>query len=82
VPVIGRDGLLRLVEWAERLRPCLESGGRPQPGASPPHGACEESFEDGVVDIVPGGEQERGSGVTDHAPGAVGGGAGGGEDRG
>ena len=76
-PVIGREGLLRLVEWAERLRARdLEGGGaswRARTWASFPHGGAEERPGDGAVDVVSGGGPERCSGITGHAPGASGG---------
>ena len=82
-PVIGKEGLLRLVEWAERLRSGdSEARERSQTGASSPDGGAEQIPGDRVVDVVPGGEPGRGSGITEHAPGAVGGWAGGGGDRG
>ena len=86
-PIIGREGLLRLVEWAERLRAReLEGGGalwRARTWASSPDGGADESSGEGVVEVFSGGEPERCSGVTEHAPGAAGGlgRAGGGGDR-
>src|SRR5262249_59990380 len=87
-PIIGREGLLRLVERAERLRARgLEGGGaswRARTWASSPHGGADESSGQGSVDVVSGGGPEGCSGVTGHAPGAVGGlgRASGGGDRG
>ncbi len=73
-PVIGREGLLRLVEWAERL----QGGGWGEGGASWPARAssvdgADEGLGEGTVDVVAGGEPERRSEVVEHAPGAVGG---------
>ena len=76
-PIIGREGLLQLAEWAERLRARGLEGGRAswrvRTWASSPHGGADESLGEGTVDVVSGGEPERCSGVTEHAPGAVGG---------
>jgi len=86
-PVIGREGLLRLVEWAERLRGRgWGEGGASWPArASSLDGSAEEGPGEGIVGVVSGGEPERGSEVVEHALGAVGGGGcagGSGVDRG
>ncbi len=87
-PVIGREGLLRLVEWAGRLRAReLEGGGTSGAAgarASSPDDGADEDPGDGTVDIVSGGDPERHSGIAEHASGAAGGlaWAGGGGDRG
>src|SRR6266550_1731646 len=87
-PVIGREGLLRLVEWAGRLR-ARDPEGRGASGAvrtraSSPDDGADEGPGDGTVDVVSGGDPERHSGIAKHAPGAAGGlaQAGGGGDRG
>ena len=86
-PVIGREGLLRLVEWAEQLRARDLGGGGSwmvQTRASSADGGADESPGKGIVDVVSGGEPEGRSGVAEHARGAAGGPgrAGGGGDRG
>src|SRR2546421_6250460 len=87
-PVIGREGLLRLVEWAGQLRARNPAGGG-APGtararASSPDGGADECSGRGAVEVVSGGEPERHSGIAEHAPGALGGlgRAGGGRSRG
>ena len=87
-PVVGREGLLRLVEWAGRLRARDLAGGGAsstvRARASSADGGAEECPGKGVVDVVSGGEPEGRSGVTEHALGAAGGvgRADGGGDRG
>jgi len=87
-PVIGREGLLRLVEWAEQLRACGPGGAGPsgtvRARASSSDGGADECSGRGAVEVVSGGEPERHSGIAEHAPGAAGGlaRAGGGGDRG
>ena len=74
-PVIGREGLLRLVEWAGRLRARDPEGGEAARAAraSSPDDGAGEGPEDGTVDVVSGGDPERRSGIAEHAPGAAGG---------
>src|SRR6185437_7179898 len=87
VPVIGREGLLRMVEWAERLRACDFEAGEASQGVrtreSSSDGGGEGNPRDGAVDVVSGGEPERGPGAAEHAPGTAGGGgrSGGGSRR-
>ena len=71
-PVIGREGLLRLVEWAGRLQALDPERGEAARASSPDDGA-DEGPEDGTVDVVSGGNTERHSGIAEHAPGAAGG---------
>ena len=82
-PVIGREGLLRLVEWAGQLRARDPEGGEAARASSPDDGADECSGR-GAVDVVSGGNPERRPGIAEHAPGAAGGlaHAGGGGGRG
>ena len=82
-PVIGREGLLRLVEWVGRLRARDPGGGEAARASSPDDGA-DDGFGGGTVDVVSGGNPERRSGIAEHAPGAAGGlaHAGGGGGRG
>src|SRR6185312_6728228 len=87
-PVIGREGLLRLVGWAEKLRACNPAGGGASQAlrarASSADGGADECSGRGAVGVVSGGDPERHSGIADHAPGAAGGlgRAGGGGHRG
>ena len=87
-PVIGREGLLRLVEWAEGLRArAMEGGGAPgmvRARASSPDGGADECSGRGTVGVVSGGGPERHSEIAGDPPGAAGGlgRAGGGEGRG
>jgi hypothetical protein len=59
-PIIGREGLLGLVEWAERPRVRDLEGGEAswtvRTRASSPDGGADE---EGTVDVVFGGEPER-----------------------
>ena len=86
-PVIGREGLLRLVEWAERLRARDLEGQRASGAvlvrASSPDDGGDDGFGGGAVEVVSGGDPERHPGIAEHAPGAAGGlaQAGGGEGR-
>ena len=82
-PVIGREGLLELVEWAGRLRARDPGEGEAARAFSPDDGA-DEGPGDGTVDVVSGGDPGRHSGIAEHAPGAACGlaPAGGGGDRG
>ena len=86
-PVIGREGLLRLVEWAGQLRARGLGGGARgtlRARASSPDDGGDECSGRGAVGVVSGGDPERHLGTAGHAPGAVGGlgGAGGGGERG
>jgi hypothetical protein len=76
-PVIGREGLFRLVEWAERLRARdAEGGGEPLAGrtrGSSTDDGTDEGHGEGIVGVVSGGEPGRRSEVTEHALGAAGG---------
>jgi hypothetical protein len=75
-PVIGKEGLLRLVEWAEKLRARDRAGGGASQAvrarASSPDGGDECSGR-GAVEVVSGGGPERHLGIAGRAPGAVGG---------
>lgn len=84
-PIIGSEGLLRLVELAGRLRACgLSEGGASwmaRTGTSSPDGGTDE--RSGVMDVVPGTESVRRAEAVEHAPGTLGGpGRTGGRDRG
>ena len=87
-PVIGKEGLLRLVEWAEQLRARDREGqgasGVVRVRASSPDDGGDDGFGGGAVEVVSGGDPERHSGIAVHAPGAAGGlsRAGGGGGRG
>src|SRR5579859_6207845 len=76
-PVIGREGLLRLVELAGRLRARDPEGQGASEAArtraSSPDDGASEGFGGGTVDVVSGGDPERHSGIAGHAPGAAGG---------
>jgi hypothetical protein len=61
-PVIGREGLLRLVEWAGRLRARDPGEGEASRAFSPDDGA-DEGPGDGTVDVVSGGDPGRHSGL-------------------
>src|SRR5689334_14316391 len=85
-PVIGGEGLLRLVGWAGKLRArdCAGGGASQAVRASSPDGGGDECSGWGAVGVVSGGDTERRAGVAEHAPGAAGGlaHAGGGGGRG
>lgn len=53
-PVIGRDGLLRLVEWAGQLRARNPAGGGARGRASSPDGGADECSGRGAVEVVSG----------------------------
>ena len=66
-PVIGREGLLRLVEWAGRLRAREPEGGGTSGAvrarASSRDGSADEGSGGGTVEVVSGGDSERHSGL-------------------